>query len=59
MLPIYAEFKNNKPNKQSPNIKKEKKSINTSNLVTKWKPFEELSKSKTTPGQPTQKINPL
>ena len=35
-LPIYAEFKNNKPHKQSPNIKKEiNKSINTSNLVTK------------------------
>jgi hypothetical protein len=25
---------------------------NTNILVTKWKPFEELFKSKTTPGQP-------
>jgi hypothetical protein len=28
-------------------------------LVTKWKPFEEVFKSKTTMGQPTQNINPL
>jgi hypothetical protein len=48
-------LKINQPTKHTQKIKKALKQLTQVILVTKWKPFEELFKSTTTPGQPNPK----